>query len=240
GAGKSTLLRTVNGLAAPTAGRVTVDGTAVTPATLQSVRLRVGMIHQQFNLIPRLSVLKNVLCGALPAVPWWRALLHWFPVEMRRKACELIGRVGLGEEHLYRRASELSGGQQQRVGIARALMMDPAVILADEPVASLDPRISRGIIALLREAAKERNCTVLCSLHQIELAEEFGERIVGMHAGRVTFDGTAADLTDDVLARIYGRAHSSPERRPVAGVPADAPAASPVRKGARRHAPAIA
>jgi phosphonate transport system ATP-binding protein len=203
GAGKSTLLRLVNGLVEATAGRVQVDGVAVTRTTLRAVRPRVAMIHQQFNLSPRLSVAKNVLAGSLPAVSTARALLHLFPAGLRRKACELIARVGLEPEHLHRRASDLSGGQQQRVGIARAFILDPAVVLADEPVASLDPNISRDILALLRQASKERGATVLCSLHQVDLAREFAERVVGVHSGEIVYDGPAADLDDATLTLIY-------------------------------------
>jgi len=209
GAGKSTLLRTVNGLATPTAGSVEVDGVEIGPKTLPALRRRIGMIHQQFNLTPRLTVAANVLCGALPAVPTWRAVLGLFPEALQRRACDLIAEVGLGEEHLGRRASALSGGQQQRVAIARAFMLDPALILADEPVASLDPRISREVLALLKRQARERNATVLCSLHQVELAVAFADRIVALGQGRVVFDGPPEALEPGVLAAVYGSASSS-------------------------------
>jgi phosphonate transport system ATP-binding protein len=214
GAGKSTLLRTVNGLVVPSAGQVAVDGVAVTPRTLRAVRRRVAMIHQQFNLSPRLSVALNVLAGSLPVVPTALALLRVFPARLRRRACALVAGVGLGEEHLHRRASELSGGQQQRVGIARAFILEPAVVLADEPVASLDPAISRDVLALLCRAARERGTTVLCSLHQVELAREFADRVVGMNAGQIVSDGAPADLDDATLSLIYGL--TSAERRPAA------------------------
>lgn len=206
GAGKSTLLRTVNGLVAPTAGRVRLDGNTIEAKTLARLRPRIGMIHQQFNLSPRLSVAKNVLAGALPALSTAAALLHLFPAEHRRRACALIARVGLGAEHLARRAQDLSGGQQQRVGIARAFMLEPLIVLADEPVASLDPKTSRDILGLLKQASKERRTTVLCSLHQLDLACEFADRIVGMRAGQIIFDGAPAALSEVVLRQIYGAA----------------------------------
>jgi phosphonate transport system ATP-binding protein len=224
GAGKSTLLRLVNGLVTPTSGKVIVDGVEVVPRTLFSLRRRIAMIHQQFNLVSRLSVAKNVLAGALPLVSTPRALLHLFPRRRRRKACELVARVGLGEEHLTRRASTLSGGQQQRVGIARAFMLDPAVVLADEPVASLDPNTSRGILALLKEASKERGATVMCSLHQVELAREFADRVVGMNGGEVVYDGSPSDLDDATLTLIY---HQTKLGRPT-------PRAEPVLAGGTR------
>ncbi len=203
GAGKSTLLRAVNGLMKPTQGRVFIDGTEFTHVTRQELRRRVAMVHQHFNLSPRMSVAGNVLAGLLPAVSTPRALLAWFKPEHRRKACAMLERVGLAPEHLKRRAGDLSGGQQQRVGVARAFMLDPEVVLADEPVASLDPKIARDILGLIRDAARERNATVICTLHQVELAREFADRIVGMRDGRVVFDGTPADFTDERMAALY-------------------------------------
>ncbi|WP_144637859.1 phosphonate ABC transporter ATP-binding protein [Bordetella genomosp. 13] len=204
GAGKSTLLRTVNGLAAPTQGRVLVDGVAVEPRTLAALRPRIGMVHQQFNLVPRASVATNVLCGALPALPAWRALLARFPADMRERACALIAAVGLQPEHLHRRARDLSGGQQQRVGIARAFMLAPALLLADEPVASLDPRISRDIMDLLRAQARLQGATVLCSLHQVDLAREYADRIVALRHGAVAFDGPPRAFDDAAARALYG------------------------------------
>jgi phosphonate transport system ATP-binding protein len=206
GAGKSTLLRAVNGLMRPSAGRVVIDGAELTPTTERELRRRVAMIHQHFNLTLRMSVAQNVLAGLLPSVSTGRALLGWFAPEHRAKACALLASVGLDQKHLQRRAGELSGGQQQRVSIARAFMLDPEVVLADEPVASLDPRISRDILTLIRDAAQRRNSSVLCSLHQIDLAREFADRIVGMRSGRIVFDGTPADFTDEVVERLYAGA----------------------------------
>jgi phosphonate transport system ATP-binding protein len=205
GAGKSSLLRTVNGLSPPTSGTVEVDGVVVTEATFGQVRREMAMIHQDFCLSGRLSVLTNVLAGALTQVSTGRALLNLFPNRLQRKACELLADVGLGEEHLYRRASDLSGGEQQRVAIARAFILDPKVVLADEPVASLDPTTSLTILELLRETSAARKTTVLCSLHQVDLARAFADRIVGMRAGSVVYDGAPAGLDPQALARIYER-----------------------------------
>ncbi|MCL2635014.1 MAG: phosphonate ABC transporter ATP-binding protein [Betaproteobacteria bacterium] len=207
GAGKSTLLRAVNGLMQPTHGQVCIDGTPLARGTQKQLRRRIAMIHQHFNLTSRLSVAASVLSGLLPVVSTIRALTGWFKPEHRRKACGLLQRVGLTPTHLKRRAGDLSGGQQQRVGIARAFMLDPEVVLADEPVASLDPKISRDILTLIRDAAREHNTTVLCSLHQIDLAREFGDRIVGMRDGRIVFDGTPAEFTDERVAALYHGAH---------------------------------
>lgn len=205
GAGKSTLLRCVNGLVTPTAGRVLVDGQPVAPAALARLRPRIGMIHQSFGLALRATVAQNVIAGALPAISTLRALLGLFPAVHRRKACSLIADVGLGEEHLTRRAATLSGGQQQRVGIARAFMLDPAIVLADEPVASLDPHISAEILELIAREAKAKNATVLCSLHQIDLAVRFADRIVALSSGRIVFDGAPSQLNSDRVTAIYGR-----------------------------------
>lgn len=203
GAGKSTMLRTVNGLVAPTEGQVHVAGEAVETKTLARLRPRIGMIHQQFNLSPRLSVAKNVLAGALPEMSTLAALLHLFSPRHKRRACDWIEKVGLAEEHLTRRVQDLSGGQQQRVGIARAFMLDPLVVLADEPAASLDPKTSADILRLLKQASKERGATVLCSLHQVELARQFADRIIGMRAARVVFDGAPDTLHEAELRQIY-------------------------------------
>ncbi len=203
GSGKSTLLRTVNGLVRPTAGRVLVGGTPVTARTTKRVRRRVGMIHQQFNLVPRLSVLDNVIAGALPSVPHWRVLLRKWPAALERRACELLESVNLKPAYLQRRVSELSGGEQQRVAIARAFIAGPDVVLADEPVASLDPSTSRTVLTLLRAAAEQTGATVLCSLHQVDLAKEFSDRIVAMRAGKVVFDGEPDRLEKATVSTIY-------------------------------------
>jgi phosphonate transport system ATP-binding protein len=203
GSGKSTLLRTVNGLAVPDAGCIVLGGEALTPITLPRLRRRVAMIYQQFALVNRASVAHNVIAGALPEMPTLRAVLGLFGAKDKQKACDLLAAVGLAPEHLMRRVSELSGGQQQRVGIARAFMADPTVILADEPVASLDPRTSRDIMTLLRREARERGATVLCSLHQLDLAMEFADRIVALRNGEAIFNGPPSAFTASVETRIY-------------------------------------
>ncbi len=208
GAGKSTLLRMANGLTVPTQGEVWVDGTQVQPSTLAAVRPRIGMVHQHFNLVSRATVATNVLSGALPGLPAWRAYLMRFPAELRERACQLVREVGLQPEHLQRRVSELSGGQQQRVGIARAFMLAPALLLADEPVASLDPRISRDILELLRNQARERGATVLCSLHQVDLAREFADRIVALRDGVMVFDGPASQFDEATARALYQAARA--------------------------------
>ncbi|MEI2415149.1 phosphonate ABC transporter ATP-binding protein [Orrella sp. JC864] len=216
GAGKSTLLRMVNGLVRPTSGRVSVQGVPVSPASLARLRPRIGMVHQQFNLVTRASVAANVLSGALPVLPAWRALLMRYPRELRERACALLEEVGLQPEHLHRRVSELSGGQQQRVGLARAFMLNPPLLLADEPVASLDPRISAQVLALMRQQAGERGTTVLCSLHQVELARAYADRIVALRHGRVMFDGPPADFGPAAAAALYAAAPASPAGAPPA------------------------
>ena len=203
GAGKSTLLRLVNGLVAPTKGRTVVDGIELSKKTIPAARRKASMIHQDFNLVKRSSVAVNVMTGALAHVPLLLSVLGWFPAHMRRKCCELVARVDLGEKHLYRRVDSLSGGQQQRVGIARALMLNPLVVLADEPVASLDPSASHEVLSLLRSLAREHDCTVLCSLHQVDLARRFGDRIVGLEGGHIVFDLDPGKVDQKALALVY-------------------------------------
>lgn len=209
GAGKSTLLRIVNGLTESSDGAIVFDGAPLTRKTLRAVRRRVATIHQQFNLVQRASVALNVLSGALAVTPFWRTTLGWYPGALRAKAYSLVQRVGLNAGQVFRRAQDLSGGQQQRVGIARAFMLDPDLILADEPVASLDPKVSRDVLTLLQGAARERGAAVLCSLHQVDLAREFGDRIVAIQAGRVLFDGPPEALSKAVIEAIYGHDHAT-------------------------------
>ena len=203
GSGKSTLLRSLNGLASPTQGRIRLDGAELTKHSLHVLRPRTAMIHQQFNLVTRATVAANVLTGALPAVATWRVLLQWYPKLHRDKACRLLQEVGLEPQHLHRRISDLSGGQQQRVGIARAFMLEPLILLADEPVANLDPRTSRDILELLRRQSHQHHTTVLCSLHQVDLAREFADRIIALRQGQLAYDGAPADLSDAILERLY-------------------------------------
>jgi phosphonate transport system ATP-binding protein len=204
GAGKSTLMGMVNGLVQPSSGSVSVADETIHNKNLKRLQRQVGMIHQQLHLIPRLSVLHNVLAGALPAVGTGRGLLKLFPRDLQRKACHLLEEVELEEKHVYRRASALSGGQQQRVAIARAFILGPKVVLADEPVASLDPTVSRQVLDQLKRASRHHNTTVLCSLHQVEYALEFADRIIGLRTGEMVFDGRPGDLDNAELEQIYG------------------------------------
>jgi phosphonate transport system ATP-binding protein len=204
GAGKSTLLRCINHLTEPTAGEIDVDGkrSARDRAAMRRVRREVAMIFQHYNVVPRLSVLKNVLTGRLSAVP---AVLSWFQLFPRKDieiARECLRRVEL-EKKADLRTDTLSGGQKQRVGIARALAQQPKVILADEPVASLDPKTSRNVLDYLRQASRESGITVICNLHQVDYAREYGERIVGVAGGRIVFEGRPDELTEEALHLIY-------------------------------------
>jgi phosphonate transport system ATP-binding protein len=210
GSGKSTLLRLVNGLARASSGRIVLDGQPLRDSDMRARGRRIATIHQGIDLAPRLSVLDNVLTGSLARVPLWRALSGAFGRERQRRACALLREVGLDERQLYRRASELSGGQQQRVGIARALMAEPALVLADEPVSSLDPSTSRAVMELLRRAARVHGATVLCSLHQIDLAREFADRIVGLRAGRLVYDSEVSGALDaGLLESLYAQGDHS-------------------------------
>jgi phosphonate transport system ATP-binding protein len=206
GAGKSTLLRCINGLVTPTAGEITVDGESVTGATregLQAVRAKIGFVFQQFNLLKRLSVLDNVRVGTLSRVGAWPSLTAGFPETETERARRALRRVGLsGLED--RRADRLSGGQQQRVGIARALVQEPRVLLADEPMSSLDPALSRSLMELLRHINLEDGLTVIASLHVLDLAVSYGGRIVGLRAGRLVHDGPPAAMTPAAAESIFG------------------------------------
>ncbi len=206
GAGKSTLMRCINRLALPTAGHVYLNGREVIDARreLRKVRQEIGMVFQQFNLVTRLSVMMNVLSGRLSYRSAWRSLFYSFTREDRAIALECLEMVGLGHK-AFQRADTLSGGEQQRVGIARALAQRPKVILADEPVASLDPKIARQVLHCLRDISRRLGISVICSLHQIEFAREFAERIVGLSQGKLVFDGPVDQLTDDIIDRIYGQ-----------------------------------
>jgi len=206
GAGKTTFLRALNRLVEPTSGTVRVAGQPVTgadPVALRHVRRQIGMIFQQFNLVRRASVLDNVLAGRLGYAPPLPSLLGRFRPADRARARECLAQVGLADL-ADRRADSLSGGEQQRVGIARALAQEPRVILADEPTASLDPRLTGSIMGILRRINRERGLTLVVSQHQLEAALEFATRIVGFRAGRVVFDGRPAAVTPGVAAAIYG------------------------------------
>ena len=206
GAGKSTLLRCLNGLVTPTAGRVEVGGVAVTgatPETLRRVRAGVGFVFQQFNLLRRLSVLENTVLGRLSHSARWRSLVGCFDPADLARARATLARVGLDGLDT-RRIDTLSGGQQQRVAIARALVQAPAVILADEPMASLDPSLAHTVMELLRRINHEDGITVIASLHVLELAQAYGQRIIGLHRGRVVHDGPPESLDQAATMRIFG------------------------------------
>ena len=213
GSGKSTLLRHVNGLHRPTEGAVTTLGTPVhqaRPRDLRRLRNGVGMIFQHFHLVEPMSVLENVCTGRLGSLRGPRLGLFSYPRAVREQAMGELARVGLADK-AFHRADHLSGGQQQRVAIARALIQEPKVLLADEPVASLDPVSSASVINLIRELAQERDLTVICSLHQVELALGFADRVVGLRGGEVALDRDAEGLGSDEAFRIYHAVAAAPE-----------------------------
>jgi phosphonate transport system ATP-binding protein len=217
GAGKSTLIRCINRLVEPTAGRVVLRGVDVVTLgrrELRRMRRRIGMIFQEFNLIERLTVMENVLSGRLGSVGFFAALARRYPPQDVSSAFELLDRVGLAG-YQNTRADSLSGGQRQRVGIARALMQQPELLLVDEPTASLDPKTARQIMRLIRALALERQCPALVNIHDVALAQGFSDRVVGLKAGRVVFDGTPQALTPDVLTEIYGQEDWNRTIRPV-------------------------
>jgi phosphonate transport system ATP-binding protein len=201
GAGKTTLLRIIAGLMQPSRGRVRLDGENL-PALSAHRRRHIAVVFQQFNLVRRLTAIENVLAGRLGYVPAWRGMLRAFPREDRLIAFECLERVGL--LHAARqRADTLSGGEQQRVAIARALAQRPQVMLADEPVASVDPETAGVILELLRAIAAERRVVVVCSLHQVALARTYADRIVGLASGRIVVDVKARDFSVDIASALY-------------------------------------
>ena len=207
GAGKSTLIRAVNGLVPLTGGTLQVNGREVTDLSgsqMRDLRSEVGMIFQGFNLVNRTSVLKNVLMGRLHHTPTWRTLLGTYPQADVDRAARALERVEiLDKAHV--RASNLSGGQRQRVGIARALAQEPSIILADEPVASLDPPTSHVVMRYLQQIGRELGITVIVNLHFLDLATAYADRIVGLRDGELVFDGPGSECDADVFESIYGR-----------------------------------
>ncbi|GGH34446.1 phosphonate ABC transporter ATP-binding protein [Microbacterium album] len=206
GAGKSTLLRTINRLADVTEGEVLVEGEAVSRATgrrLRRLRSRIGMVFQGFNLVGVSSVQRNVIVGRLAHRPSWLGTLGLFGREDYALVRDALDRVGLAEK-IHTRADQLSGGQQQRVAIARALVQQPAILLADEPVASLDPVSTDRVMSDLRRVSEQLGLTVLTSLHSVPLARRWATRIIGMRGGEVVFDGSPQEATDERLSEIYG------------------------------------
>jgi len=206
GTGKSTLLRCINRLVEPTSGSIRIGGLDIcklSGSDLRAARRRIGMIFQEFNLVDRLSVMENALCGRLGYVSAWRAWLRSFPQEDIDMAFELLDHVGLGA-FVTVRADSLSGGQRQRVGIARALMQQPQILLADEPTASLDPKTSVEIMELLLELSQSRQMPVLVNMHDVILAKRFASRMIGLSEGSMVFDGPPEELDDSHLKIIYG------------------------------------
>lgn len=211
GSGKSTLLRHMAGLMASDAdgnGLIEIHGRTVQrngkiAADIRSVRSGVGFVFQQFNLVGRLPVIINVLAGTLHRVPLWRSLLRWFTPAEKARGLEALRRVGIAE-CCAQRASTLSGGQQQRAAIARAMVQGARVVLADEPIASLDPESSRKVMDILARVNREDKCTVVVSLHQVNVAIKYCARTIALHQGKVVYDGPSAGLTPPVLRELYG------------------------------------
>jgi phosphonate transport system ATP-binding protein len=207
GSGKSTLLRCINRLIEPTEGRVVWNGTDITalrPSELRKVRRQIGMVFQHFNLVRRLPVITNVLTGRLGYVRPSQSLFNYFSRADRRRALDNLERMGLGNK-AYVRADSLSGGQQQRVGIARALMQEPKLILADEPVASLDPVLSHSIMKYLEQLNKEDGITVLCSLHFLDLVHRYATRVIGLKDGQLVFQGLPNELDETQFKAVFGQ-----------------------------------
>jgi len=218
GAGKSTLLRCINRLINATAGEILVpsallrgesngppiDILKLNAGDLRALRRKIGMIFQQFNIVKRLSVIENVLSGGLGYQPAVRSALRMFSHEERRHALVNLKRVGL-LEYTYKRADELSGGEQQRVAIARTLMQEPVIILADEPVSSLDPTLSRVVLDILKRVCREDGITAVVSLHALELTRQYADRVIGLKQGQIFFDGPTQSLTDAVVDSVYQR-----------------------------------
>ena len=210
GSGKSTLLRCINRLIDPTEGQIIWDGVDIAlaePTQLREVRRQIGMIFQHFNLVKRSPVLTNVLSGRLGYVNPWSSLLHRFPTEDVEMAMQALEQVGITDQ-AHKRADELSGGQQQRVGIARALMQQPRMILADEPVASLDPVLAHSILGYLELLNQERDISVLCSLHYLDLVQQYATRVIGLRDGQIVYRGSRKDIramTDQEFKDIYGQ-----------------------------------
>ena len=206
GAGKSSLLRLINRLYTPQQGAISWNGDCVLSLKgreLRDWRRRATIIFQQFNLIPRLDVMTNVLLGTLATRPLVPSLFKYFPPDLRARAILELDRLGMAEA-AFQRTQFLSGGQQQRVAIARAMLQDPEILLADEPVASLDPINSETVMQCIAEINRTRGITVLVNLHSIEIARRYCRRVIGMRGGDIVFDGPVADLTDEAIAAIYG------------------------------------
>ena len=205
GAGKSTLIRTINRLHDITGGTLTVDGINVMELqgkSLRAFRRKIGMIFQSFNLITRTTVIKNVLTAFVPELPWWRAFPGIFKKEEKIAALEALDKMGILDK-AFVRADQLSGGQQQRVALARTLAQNPQIILADEPVASLDPVTARQVMDDFQRINRDMNITVIINIHHVELALQYASRVIGIREGRIVYDGPAAQVTQQILDDIY-------------------------------------
>lgn len=205
GAGKSTLIRTINRMIDTSDGTLTVndvDVNALSGASLRKFRRNIGMVFQSFNLVTRTSVIKNVMAAQVPDLPFWRTLLGFYPESCKIIALEALDKVGILDK-AYVRVDELSGGQQQRVALARTLAQQPKILLADEPVASLDPVTARQVMDDFKRINKELGISVLINIHHVDLALEYCERVIGIQAGEIVFDGKARDVSEDVLSLIY-------------------------------------
>jgi phosphonate transport system ATP-binding protein len=207
GAGKSTLMRCINRLTEPDDGHVFIEGREITRAgagTVRELRRRVGMVFQHHNLVVRLTVLQNVMHGRLGYMSTAAGVFGRYPEDEKRRAIALLEKTGLGG-FLYHRAGELSGGQMQRVGIARAVIQSPALLLCDEPIASLDPASAQVVMELIRDLCRESGIACLVNLHQVDVALRFAERIIGMSDGIIVYDGPASGLSGETIERIYGK-----------------------------------
>jgi phosphonate transport system ATP-binding protein len=209
GSGKSTLLRCINRLIDPTKGQIIMDAqdiTAAEPSELRRIRRKIGMIFQHFNLVDRSSVMTNVLSGKLGYINPWASLLHKYPPGAKKEAMAALEKVGITDQ-ATKRADELSGGQRQRVGIARALMQNPSMMLADEPVASLDPVLAHTILGYLEQLNQESHISVICSLHYLDLVQRYATKVIGLREGQVVYRGDREDIrkmTDGQFKEIYG------------------------------------
>lgn len=210
GAGKSTLLRTINRMHEISSGEILIDNEPIKAykgKSLRELRRKIGMIFQNFNLVNRSTVEKNVLSGLVGYYPTWRCVLGLFSAADRKRAFQALTRVSLTKK-VFARADELSGGQQQRVAIARALMQEPKIILADEPIASLDPMTTKAVMDTLQRLNREDGITVIVNLHSVTLARQYADRIIGLRSGELVYDANIADVTDEALNQVY---HGTPD-----------------------------
>ncbi len=213
GAGKSTLIRCINRMHEINEGTLTVNDVNVGKLSgrqIRSFRRKIGMIFQSFNLVTRTSVINNVLISSVPELSWWRKLVGLFPKEKKVEALEALDKVGILDK-AYNRVDQLSGGQQQRVALARTIAQNPDIILADEPVASLDPVTAKVVMDDFKRINQETNMSILINIHHVELALEYADRVIGIRQGEVVYDGKSEDVSQDVLDQIYGSADNVPK-----------------------------